>query len=217
MHALLITGGTPESRRQKIEEYLTSWKISPHDRVVLTTENASVGIADVRAFQKRLQLAPLGSEATVGIIPAMELLTVEAQNALLKTLEEPPPHGRIIGAVHSAQALLPTILSRMQVVPLLSEELNEEDVAQTLTIFSSLKTLSPGKRLVESEKLADSRETAEQVIEKSLYAIDHAVRHQSDWVPSDLASLGRGLLTARKQLAANVNYRLVLDNLALHI
>lgn len=73
----------------------------------------SLGIEVIRSFL----IAPAGRAATRGrgkifIVLDAELMTTEAQNALLKTLEEPPPGVKIILIAEQADQLLPTTLSR---------------------------------------------------------------------------------------------------------
>ena len=61
-------------------------------------------------------LAPARSEWRVIIIQDADHLTAEAMNALLKTLEEPPPHVVLVLTAERLDALLPTIMSRCQMI-----------------------------------------------------------------------------------------------------
>lgn len=72
------------------------------------------GVDDARAIRERLAVAPMLSSATVLIIDEAHMLTREAQNALLKTLEEPPPGVYFLFATTAADKLLNTIRSRCQ-------------------------------------------------------------------------------------------------------
>jgi DNA polymerase-3 subunit delta' len=78
----------------------------------------SISIDAVRSFQGFLTLKVPSSAAVsrIAIIEDAHLLTTEAQNALLKTLEEPPEATVLILTVAHQQALLPTIRSRAQTV-----------------------------------------------------------------------------------------------------
>ncbi|MBU1879702.1 MAG: DNA polymerase III subunit delta' [Chloroflexi bacterium] len=77
-----------------------------------------IAIDDIRDMQRSVALAPLEGRCKVVVIAGAERMTIEAANALLKTLEEPPD--RVVLALTTADAglLLPTIVSRCQVVPL---------------------------------------------------------------------------------------------------
>lgn len=73
------------------------------------------GIDDVRELKEAVHTLPYESEHKVYIIDEVHMLTKEAFNALLKTLEEPPAHVVFILATTEEEKLLDTILSRCQV------------------------------------------------------------------------------------------------------
>lgn len=70
------------------------------------------GIDDVRALRDIVKLAPARAKAKVYIIDEAHMLTTEASNALLKTLEEPPSHVYFILATTNPEKLIDTIKSR---------------------------------------------------------------------------------------------------------
>lgn len=70
------------------------------------------GIDDVRLLTDAVKLAPASARKKVYIIDEAHMLTTEASNALLKTLEEPPSHVAIILATTNPEKLIPTIRSR---------------------------------------------------------------------------------------------------------
>jgi len=72
------------------------------------------GIDEIRELRERVGLAPAGGRMKVYIIDEVHMLTGEAFNAFLKTLEEPPPHVVFILATTEPHRVLPTILSRCQ-------------------------------------------------------------------------------------------------------
>ena len=72
------------------------------------------GIDEIRNLREKVNYAPNEARRKVYIIDEVHMLTKEASNALLKTLEEPPPHVVFILATTEAHKLLPTILSRCQ-------------------------------------------------------------------------------------------------------
>lgn len=75
-----------------------------------------------------LQLSPIASKFKVAIIDDCEVLSLAAQNALLKTLEEPRPDTILILIVEDEKTLLPTIVSRSRVVrfgPLKDEDIKK--------------------------------------------------------------------------------------------
>lgn len=79
----------------------------------------SIGVEDVRGqVVGDMQIKPYSSPYKIYIIDEAEKLTVQAQNALLKTIEEPPAYGIVIFLTTNAESFLPTILSRCVVLDL---------------------------------------------------------------------------------------------------
>jgi DNA polymerase III subunit gamma/tau len=82
---------------------------------VLEIDGASNrGIDEVRELRETVKYAPASSRFKIYIIDEVHMLTKEAFNALLKTLEEPPAHVKFMFATTEAEKILPTILSRCQ-------------------------------------------------------------------------------------------------------
>lgn len=93
---------------------------SSHVLIIRPAEKGSIGIEDTRdiaAFLK-LKMPGLSTLRRVVIIEDAHQLTIEAQNALLKTLEEPVQDALIILTATNRQALLPTINSRLKSIEL---------------------------------------------------------------------------------------------------
>lgn len=72
------------------------------------------GIEEIREIRERIRLVPTEGRYKVYIIDEAHMLTTEAANALLKTLEEPPPHAILVLVTTEPHRLPPTILSRCQ-------------------------------------------------------------------------------------------------------
>ncbi|MGQ9706717.1 MAG: DNA polymerase III subunit gamma/tau [bacterium] len=70
------------------------------------------GIDEIRSLRERILLAPVRGRYKVYIIDEVHMLTTEAFNALLKTLEEPPPYVVFIFATTQPNKVPPTIMSR---------------------------------------------------------------------------------------------------------
>lgn len=75
-------------------------------------------IEQIRAVERFLALTPNESQCKITLIGAFERATIGAANALLKTLEEPPPYAHLILLAQDADVLLPTIVSRSQQIVL---------------------------------------------------------------------------------------------------
>jgi DNA polymerase-3 subunit gamma/tau len=72
------------------------------------------GIDDIRALRDAVSYTPIKGKFKVYILDEAHMLTKEAFNALLKTLEEPPPRTVFILCTTEYDKIIPTILSRCQ-------------------------------------------------------------------------------------------------------
>ncbi len=72
------------------------------------------GVEQVRDLRETARYAPAQGKFKIYIIDEVHMLSTAAFNALLKTLEEPPPHVKFVFATTDVQKVLPTILSRCQ-------------------------------------------------------------------------------------------------------
>ena len=68
----------------------------------------------IRDLRDKINFSPSQGKYKIYIIDEVHMLSAQAFNALLKTLEEPPPHVKFIFATTEAQKVLPTIVSRCQ-------------------------------------------------------------------------------------------------------
>ncbi len=75
---------------------------------------SNTGVDDIRSLREKVNYAPNQARYKVYIIDEVHMLSTSASNALLKTLEEPPPHIIFILATTEAHKILPTIISRCQ-------------------------------------------------------------------------------------------------------
>ena len=78
----------------------------------------SIGVNDIRRMRADVQIKPYSAGHKIYIIPDAEKMTVPAQNALLKTLEEPPSYAVLLLLADGTGTFLPTILSRCVTLPL---------------------------------------------------------------------------------------------------
>ncbi|MFC1899073.1 DNA polymerase III subunit gamma/tau [Chloroflexota bacterium] len=75
---------------------------------------SNTGVEDIRSLREKVNYAPSQAKYKVYIIDEVHMLSTNAANALLKTLEEPPEHVIFILATTEAHKIIPTILSRCQ-------------------------------------------------------------------------------------------------------
>lgn len=82
------------------------------DFYLIESKNRSIPVDDIRNMQKDIVIKPLYSNRKLYLIADGEKMTIQAQNCLLKTLEEPPTYATIIITTSNYDALLDTICSR---------------------------------------------------------------------------------------------------------
>ncbi len=100
------------------------------DFSIIEPDGNSIKIDQIREFQKKVSEKPIISQRKVYIINDSDKMTVEAQNCLLKTLEEPPEFVTIILVGTNENAFLSTIKSRCMILHF--EEINEEEILRYL-------------------------------------------------------------------------------------
>jgi DNA polymerase-3 subunit gamma/tau len=140
-----------------------------HSMDVLEIDGASnTGVDDIRELRENIRYLPNSSRYKIFIIDEVHMLSTNAFNALLKTLEEPPEHAKFIFATTEPHKIPITILSRCQrfdfrKIPLarVAARLREISDAETLTI--SDRSLSLVARQGEGS-MRDSLSTLDQVI-----------------------------------------------------
>ena len=132
----------------------------------------SIGVEDIRAqINNDIGIKPYSSPRKVYIMNEGEKMTVQAQNALLKTLEEPPEYAVILILTANVDSLLPTILSRcvvlnMKPVPdhkvkkYLMEELEIPDYKANICVAFARGNIGKAKMLASSEEFEKVKEEA---------------------------------------------------------
>ena len=98
------------------------------------------GIENIRTIIENVRISPVSGKYKIYIIDEVHQITNEAFNALLKTLEEPPPHVVFILATTEAERVLPTIRSRCQQYTFKS--LNIEDLEKILKSILSKENIA---------------------------------------------------------------------------
>lgn len=129
---------------------------------LLDADNSSIKIDQIRTLQQELSLRPLEGSYKICMIDGAEHFTIEAANALLKTLEEPQPGTLIILLTDQPEKLLTTIRSRCQHLPfsrlpkqqlasILRQKLDLDDTKATVLAALSdggfKKALGPNREL----------------------------------------------------------------------
>ena len=192
----------------------------------------SISVDDVRALTDFLARRPYEARRNIALIPQAQLMTPQAQNALLKTLETPPGQSVIFLMCDNVRAMLPTIISRCRVVHF--QPLDGEAVRAYLLdrgvqpdrahLLAGLSGGSIGRALD-----MDNNDEYGAVRAAALDAIDglrgkediaaftyklRDMREHSDWVLDSLELYARDLMLQGRAQALNIDRQDQLDRQA---
>ncbi len=194
-HATLVIGGVASDWKR----FMTQLAIHPGDVVALAAETEG-GIQNIHTFTQHILLSPQFGSIRLGAITHAESLTPQAQNALLKLLEEPPARVRIILFTTYEQAVLPTIMSRCRRYYLTSEPVVTE---------ASGRKESTLQRFMAAEPLAKDDEAAAIMVDQLQRA--YAV-WQADGRPRQRVKELERLQDLVQQLNSQTSKRLLIEN-----
>jgi DNA polymerase III subunit gamma/tau len=121
------------------------------------------GIDEIRQLRERIGYTPTHSAFTVYIIDEVHMLTTEAFNALLKTLEEPPPHAVFILATTELAKVLPTIRSRCMTI-----SFSQAGIPELLVALN---------RIVKKEKLTIDEDALNEIAQAADGSFRDAVKY----------------------------------------
>lgn len=159
----------------------------PQALIIRPSDSKAIGIDAARQLERFMRLkVPIGESNSavynrVVIVEDSHLMTTEAQNALLKTLEEPPAGSLIIMTVSHEPALLPTVRSRAQSLPVqrpdqaslkkffTSRGFSEDEIAKTYALSGGLAGLMHALLADQEHPLRLATEQARQLLSQPLY------------------------------------------------
>jgi DNA polymerase-3 subunit gamma/tau len=157
-----------------------------HVDVIEMDAASHTGIDDIRDIIERVRYAPVSARYKVYIIDEVHMLSTQAFNGLLKTLEEPPPHVKFIFATTEIRKVPITVLSRCQ-----RFDLRRIDAGALIAHLSSIA----GKEgiAVDDDALAMIARAAEGSARDSLSILDQAIAHGSGAVSAEAVRAMLGL------------------------
>ena len=162
-------------------------EVGIHDKAIMESQHIDVlemdaashrGIDDIRQITDASRYAPVSARYKVYILDEVHMLTDPAFNALLKTLEEPPPHAKFIFATTEIRKVPVTVLSRCQ-----RFDLRRVDAALLVKHLEGIA----GKENIEVEPaaLALIARAAEGSVRDSLSLFDQAIAHAAGKVAAE--------------------------------
>lgn len=162
--SVLIFGSTKNLREEKIVEIVNAEvnkdfeKIKdlsdkPDIKIVELKENEkTLGIAQTREAIKFLQERPFSYQKKLLVILDSEKLTIQAQNSLLKILEEPPAYALILLSSKTQNSLLETIVSRCRMLPIRKQR--DCVIVESSNSLEKILKMSFAKRLEFASEIA---------------------------------------------------------------
>jgi DNA polymerase III subunit gamma/tau len=128
------------------------------------------GVDDMRQINEAVRYAPVSARNKVYILDEVHMVTSQGFNALLKTLEEPPPHAKFVFATTEIRKVPVTVLSRCQ-----RFDLRRVDAAVLVKHLTGIAKQEAIK--VEPEALALIARASEGSVRDSLSLFDQAIAH----------------------------------------
>lgn len=191
--------------------------VSP-DIHIIDNEGESIGIDEVHEITRRLSFKPYNGNRVIVCIFEAQNLTVEAQNAFLKTLEEPADYSLISLYSSNLENLLPTIISRCRLYRIDNNKNDEElmpDRASDLLDMDLIERFSFVEKLLKEDK---SRVECLNLIDSLERYFHQSLITSTNYESMNKASLNlKQVKSTRYQLMRNANSRISLENLFLKL
>lgn len=210
MTSIILSGGNQSDR----QDYIIK-NYSPKNFQIshIVNEKSKISIKQIHDLLTSLSTIP--QKKRLAWIEEANLLSLPAQNALLKSLEEPPTKTTFILSLNNPTQLLETIQSRctIKVINPEPEILNEEN----LKIIKKALTSSDAQRLNLINDLPKNREEISSWLTSSMLALSSKISSSKSSQLSVLQKILEELDHAKNQIDANCNIRLTLSNLFLNL
>jgi DNA polymerase III subunit delta' len=214
VQSFLVISKDKERAREYIKSFAGKSKIASIDIYTLEAEK-QLGIAEVRKLSEKIFLKPIQGDKKIIVVEAFFGVTVEAQNAFLKVLEE-PPQSTYIFILSSENYFLPTINSRAELVALdKGVTLTIEEEKSYSNILENLKTTDVGYKMKLAEDLSKDKNETLLFLEKFIVFL------RNEMVKEEAGKFKKIIEVTDKYYGemkkSNVNLRLSLENLFLNL
>jgi DNA polymerase-3 subunit delta' len=207
-HAYIILGDQAK-RKAWIESFVDFLEVDFADLFFLESLD-KIKIQDIRNLQHQISLKPHSSRYKIAVIENANTMTLEASNAILKTLEEPSQNSIIVISTKSEEDLLATVTSRARKIKVFSnstEPVNKEDKE----LISSISKMSVKEKFDLAKKISSNNES-ENFINKLIIILREKMLGKEISV-----ELVEKIQNYRKIFNSNANKRFILENIFLEI
>jgi DNA polymerase III delta prime subunit len=218
----IIVNKSKDSQKEQLKILLKrifnkDLKESPDIHVLNPEKNNSIGIEEVKELQKAMRYKPFQEEKQVGIILQAEKLSTQAQNALLKTLEETTETSSYILCVDNVRNLLPTIKSR-GIVIYSSSQIEKTSVEEDLENFLDLDPLEQFNII---EKYSEDKDSSLSFInsleERFRKRLELDIKNGNIDSSQKNLSFLKTVQKSREKISANCNRRLTLEAMVVEL
>ena len=211
MVAKILISSSLEDRITKINETLTKHDLKKeHPDVLYIKDGEKLGIEQARKIKNHFVYKPNKAKGKVVVVETADNMTVDAQNALLKTIEELPENGLIILGASTDANFLPTIISRSQIITFNLVGHKQPTYEVYAQDIEKLIKSGISERFEYIEKLKDREEFLQALVQ---YFHNQLISHPRG-VTSEFL---KELLEAEKWAAQNVQIRGILEYLMLKL
>lgn len=213
MQSFIISSKNLEKGTEEAKKLSANEKVDIFDLDIIEFEN--LGIEEIRQIQKKLFLKPFKGEKKSLVLVLSGNVSDEAQNSMLKMLEEPPLSSLIFIVARNHSNFLPTILSRVKVIELKEERITDKKLFDEIT-----KIQTNGDALTLAQNLSKDKIKAIEWIEDLILS---ARERMIEIVDNKTEALVLNKIINKLTLAhydlknTNTNARLILENLFLDI
>lgn len=218
MQTFLISSNNSDFIEKEIKQIQKNLDVSLVNLIEINPAT-SVSISDVRKILQTVSLKPYGGGERLIIINDIEKATPEASNALLKILEEPPVGNFFILITNNVNKLLPTIVSRCQIITDNHNTNNKTmDTGKSVKLLREILQSSAGERILLAQKVGNSREESIQLLEELIVSLEkflHKPDEEIKLTPLETAELITKVTTAKNYLERYINFKATLDILFL--
>ena len=225
----IIANKKERAQKQKLKELLNKLfgkeiSESPDIHILNPEDENSIGIEQVKELQQTMRFKPFQEEVQVGIILQAQKLTHQAQNSILKSLEDSSETSIYILCVDNEKNLLPTIRSRGIILYPKHDKKNqriEKEKSQIENVIETFFTLSPVEQFNIIEEYSEEKDTSLTFIngiEESLR--DHL---ELDIKNGNIDSSQRNLEflktveKSREKISSNCNRKLTLESMIMQL
>lgn len=205
--------GSPKTT-QKIAAELFPIPLGNHPDCLIINEDTSLKIEQVRNVKHFLTRKPYQYDHQIILIVDAHKLTIPAQNALLKTLEEPPKHAVIILTSAYPDKLLPTIISRCTIHQPNYEKSLPHDTDSFHQITLNVKTLKVGQKMSLAGEYAYPKTKAIGLCQQALHYFHQQLAGNPNPNLAHNATLAQKTLT---RLESNVDPKLSLEHFFINL